>query len=114
MLRRIYIDNYKCFSNFELKLGKLQLVLGANGSGKSALFEVLTSLRKIVSHGEKVEDVLPASSRTRWDMRDEQTFELEIDDLASTQMSTAWVRAARGTPGNGGPRGILDPGGNRC
>ena len=44
MIRRLYIDNYKCFSNFELRLDKLpcSMIIGANGSGKSTVAEVLS------------------------------------------------------------------------
>ena len=41
MIERIYIDNYKCFSNCEFKAQAVQLILGANGSGKTTLFDVL-------------------------------------------------------------------------
>ncbi|HMC58460.1 MAG TPA: hypothetical protein VKJ01_04645 [Candidatus Solibacter sp.] len=37
MLKRVYIDNYRAFVNFELALGQQQLILGLNGSGKSSL-----------------------------------------------------------------------------
>ena len=38
MLTRIYIDNFRCFVNFEYRPERKQLLLGANGSGKSSLF----------------------------------------------------------------------------
>ena len=37
MLSRVYIDNYRCFVNFDFRPKAKQLVLGINGSGKSAL-----------------------------------------------------------------------------
>jgi AAA15 family ATPase/GTPase len=33
MLKRLYIDNFRSFVNFEYKPGSKQLLLGANGSG---------------------------------------------------------------------------------
>ena len=43
MIRRIYIDNYKCFRNFEIKLSSLPctMLIGPNGAGKSSLGEIL-------------------------------------------------------------------------
>ena len=40
MLKRIYIDNFRCFVNFELNLEKVSLLLGPNGSGKTSIFNV--------------------------------------------------------------------------
>ena len=41
MLKRIYIDNYKSLVNFEVSLNEINLFLGVNGAGKSAVFEML-------------------------------------------------------------------------
>jgi AAA15 family ATPase/GTPase len=48
MLTRIYIDNFKCFVNFEYKPAQRQLILGSNGAGKSSLLDALLFLRRIV------------------------------------------------------------------
>jgi predicted ATPase len=40
------IDGFKVFENFEAKLGPLEVVVGANGAGKSSLFELLRFLRE--------------------------------------------------------------------
>lgn len=45
MLKRIYIDNYRCFVNFELQLQSRRVIVGVNGSGKSAFLEVLAEIR---------------------------------------------------------------------
>ena len=52
MITRIYIDNYKCFVNFEYQPGHLQLLMGSNGTGKSAVFDVLETLRAVHRHGK--------------------------------------------------------------
>ncbi len=80
MITRIYIDNYKCFSNFEYKPGQNQLLLGRNGSGKSTVFEVVEVLRGFVLERRDAAELFPATSQTRWDERDEQTLELDIWD----------------------------------
>jgi predicted ATPase len=36
MLTRLYIDNFRCFVKFEYRPARTQLILGANGSGKSS------------------------------------------------------------------------------
>ena len=48
VIKRLYIDNYKCFVNFKLGLQRLNLFLGENGSGKSTLFEVVRLLRSFL------------------------------------------------------------------
>jgi hypothetical protein len=78
MITKIYIDNYKCFVNFEYQPGPLQLLLGANGTGKTAVFNVLHRLQKFVVAGEKTARTFPPRTVTAWDQRPEQTFELGL------------------------------------
>lgn len=78
MLESIYVDNYKCFSNTTVDFQSLNLLLGDNGSGKTALFDVLTIIRSLVVDEAKVAPLLPPSSLTRWQRRTTQTFELKI------------------------------------
>lgn len=80
MITRLYIDNYKCFSNFTYEPQSLDLLIGKNGSGKTSIFDVLLDLKKIAVEGERVENVFDASSLTAWDQRDLQTFELSLKD----------------------------------
>lgn len=78
MITRIYIDNYKSFVNFEWKPGRLALLLGDNGSGKSSLMEVLAGLRGIIAEQETILDWFPKSSRARWESRLELCIELDV------------------------------------
>lgn len=80
MLTRLYIDNYRCFTNFELKLDRLQLLLGGNGTGKSSLLDVVAGLRTSVTTGGPP----AASTLTRWDARRRQTFEIDVRNPATT------------------------------
>ncbi len=66
MLKRIYIDNFRCFVNFELHLEKVSLLLGANGSGKTSIFKILEIIQRLVSDGEKISDLFKSESLTRW------------------------------------------------
>lgn len=78
MLTRLYIDNFKCFVNFEYRPARTQLILGANGSGKSSLIEALSFLRRVAVRGESVYDLSLLRQRTRWQSRADQTFELDV------------------------------------
>ncbi|MBN2581238.1 MAG: ATP-binding protein [Pirellulales bacterium] len=82
MITRIFIDNYKCFTNFECQIGSLQLLVGDNGTGKTSLFEVIYILRKFLTQRIQSIDAFSPSSLTAWDKRSIQTFELEIDGNA--------------------------------
>jgi predicted ATPase len=77
MLTRLYIDNFKCFVNFEYRPTRTQLILGANGSGKSSLIEALLFLHRFAVQGENVYDLPLLDQRTRWMVQHVQTFELE-------------------------------------
>ena len=78
MLKRIYIDNFRCLVNFELHVDAINLFLGANGSGKSSVFEVLQKIQAFVSGDRKVEGIFKSSDCTRWQIAPLQRFELEI------------------------------------
>ena len=49
MIRRLYVDNYKCFVNFEVRLDPLTLLLGRNGAGKTAILEEIEAARSAVA-----------------------------------------------------------------
>ena len=78
MVKRIYIDNYKAFSNFSFEPQNVQLIYGGNGSGKTSLFEALNLLRGFVVAGLRTDEVFHDWTLTRWDRRAIQTFEIEV------------------------------------
>ena len=80
MLKRLYVDNYRCFVNFELKLEELTLLVGSNGSGKSSVLDVLFALRQLLSGVSKVTDanLFPAQTLTRWQKLQRQIFEVTV------------------------------------
>ena len=78
MIKRLYIDNFKCLVNFEYEPAPLQLIFGDNGSGKTTTFEVLERLRDFLVFGYTTERQFPTSALTAWQARPEQTFEMEI------------------------------------
>ena len=61
MIERVYIDNYKCFVNFELQPQAFQLILGGNGSGKTTFFDVLESIRDFLTEGNTTSQSFPTS-----------------------------------------------------
>jgi len=74
MLKRIYIDNFRSFVNFEYKPEWKQLLLGANGSGKSSLLDAILFVKWFI---EGEESRFTQSTRTRWQDRPLQVFEIE-------------------------------------
>ncbi len=77
MLTRLYIDNYRCFVNFEYRPGRKQLIFGRNGSGKSSLMDALKAVRQFAVEDGKASLSFVSGDRTRWLDQDKQTFELE-------------------------------------
>ncbi|MGI8425532.1 MAG: AAA family ATPase [Actinomycetota bacterium] len=84
MLKRLYVDNYRCFVNFRLDLQELTLLVGPNGSGKSSILDLLHGLRQLLTGTVKVTDptVFPTRSLTRW--QDHATQVIEV--VASVEM----------------------------
>ena len=77
MLTRLYADNFRCLVNFELRLDAKNVLMGNNGSGKSAVLQTLAHLRRLLLGEGQVRDVFNKNSLTRWDLRTTQTFELD-------------------------------------
>jgi len=50
MITQIEIDGFKTFKNFKVELAPFQVIVGANGSGKSNLFDALHLLGRLASH----------------------------------------------------------------
>lgn len=78
MLKRLYVNNYKCLVNFELSLARTTLLVGLNGTGKSTVFDLLEQLRSFVAGDTSVEESFPSRSLTHWQSSDLQRFELTV------------------------------------
>ncbi|MGA3371152.1 MAG: AAA family ATPase [Terracidiphilus sp.] len=85
MLKRIYIDNFRCFVNFEYKPERKQLLLGANGSGKSSLLDAVHALKTfLAARGNNFENQRAfQSNATRWLNLPLQVFEIEVEIAGS-------------------------------
>ena len=99
MIKRIYVDNYKCLVNFELALGELSLLLGPSGVGKTAVLDVVFALRRLLSGDARLTDadVFPTRTLTRWQSRNLQVFELQVLLGAETFTYRLEVEHQRGT-----------------
>lgn len=84
MLKRIYIDNFRCLVNFEIKFDRINLFLGDNGSGKTSVFYVLRQIQEFVTGDGKVDQIFPPENCTRWQTLPLQRFELEIEGNGGT------------------------------
>src|SRR5436853_2456403 len=98
MLTRVHIDNFRCFVNFDFRPEAKQLILGLNGGGKSAFFDVLRGIREFAVVGCKVDQVFNADNRTRWQTLPRQTFELEVNGNEGVYLYTLWVDADDSRP----------------
>ena len=82
MIKRIYADNFRCLGNFEFRPGQLNLLLGENGSGKTSLFDIIQRIKDLVVGGESASSF--AYTKTIWDRRDIQSFELDVEEAGGT------------------------------
>lgn len=78
MLTRLYADNFRCLVNFELKFDRLNLLMGDNGAGKSAVFAVLRKLQSVIAGGESLKNLFTARSRSLLMDSLVQRFELNL------------------------------------
>lgn len=80
MITRFYVDNYKCLVNFEYKPKSFELIVGANGSGKTTFFDALKSLQNVLLKEESVEISFNESSTTRWQTTRPTRIELSVSE----------------------------------
>ncbi|MCK5687778.1 AAA family ATPase [Myxococcota bacterium] len=80
MIKRLYVDNYKCLVNFEAIFSELTLFMGPNGVGKSSVHDVVFGLRQLLDGTARVSDaeLFPTSTLTRWKEQKVQVIELAV------------------------------------
>ena len=78
MLKRLYADNYRCLVNFEINFGRLNLLSGLNGGGKTTLFELLFGIRRLLVDNVRVGDIFSSEDITSWVNKNNQSFELDV------------------------------------
>lgn len=96
VLTRIFADNFRALVNFELRPGRLSLLLGDNGSGKSTVLEALGSVRDLVVLGRSTVDLF-TNMRTKWETRDVQRFELDLEKSGGTYRYALEIQHPKGS-----------------
>ncbi len=86
MLKRIFIDNYKCCVNLDVKFDSINLLMGENGVGKSTIFEILYKLQALVCRNDDVSTLFDSSYLTRWQTSSIQKFEIEFEGNEGTYL----------------------------
>jgi len=77
MITRLFIDNYRCFVNFEFKPESLCLLVGDNGVGKSSILDVIELLRDFIG-GQISIKAFGSDTLTRWQSLLLQSFTMEV------------------------------------
>ncbi|MCB5271382.1 MAG: AAA family ATPase [Candidatus Cloacimonetes bacterium] len=78
MLTKLYVNNYRCLVNFEIEFDNLVLLLGTNGSGKTSIFDILYSIRRLIIDNDRVSEIFSLDDMTVWLDSKTQTFELTV------------------------------------
>ena len=81
MIRRLYINNFRCLENFELPISGLSsvLLIGKNGAGKTTLSHALEILQKIARGTNRVNDLVKPKDITRGRVDVPMRFEIAIE-----------------------------------
>ena len=58
MIEHFYAHNFRCLVNFHLGLDEANVLLGANGSGKTSVLDALKCIQDLVVRGFKVTDLI--------------------------------------------------------
>ena len=85
MIKRLYVNNFRCLVDFEISFDSMNLLLGPNGAGKSTVFDVLRRLQEFVTTGKEAYEVFrPSDLRRGKDgpLETIQTFELSVQDIS--------------------------------
>lgn len=95
MLKRLFIDNFRCFVNFEFRPERKQLIVGRNGTGKSSFMDALLFLRRF-AQGSAGDEAFTARQPTAWLLQDRQVFELEAALKSGTFVYRLELETVRG------------------
>ncbi|MGO9485005.1 MAG: AAA family ATPase [Rhodomicrobium sp.] len=81
MIRRIYVHNFRCLENFELRLDKMPsvLLIGQNGAGKTSVGMALEVLQRIARGTNRVGDLVRPKDLTRGRAGVPVRFEIEVE-----------------------------------
>jgi predicted ATPase len=81
VIRRLYVHNFRCLENFDLPIAGLSsvLLIGQNGSGKTAIARALEILQRIARGTNRVGDLVGAEDFTRGRSDVPMRFEIEVE-----------------------------------
>ena len=81
MIRRLYVHNFRCLRNFELKLEGLSSVLlvGKNGTGKTTVAAALRILQQIARGIPSVHDLIALDDVTSGHLAEPVQFDVEAE-----------------------------------
>lgn len=77
MITRIYIHNFRTLEDFTVKLGEVNLFMGANGCGKTSVFDAVRQLQSFL-RGASVGDAFKKRDITCWAQKKEMRIELDM------------------------------------
>jgi len=80
MIKRLYVNNFRCLENFELALGEFRsvLLLGRNGAGKTTVGLALEVLQRIARGTNRVGDLVKPKDLTNGRTEVPARFEVEV------------------------------------
>ena len=90
MVTRLYVDNFRCLINFELRLDETNVLLGPNGSGKTSVLDVLRRIQALVARGARIEETFPTRDLSLTRDRDDQRFS-SICRSTVAPTTTSWA-----------------------
>jgi len=87
MLKRLYVNNFRCLVAFEMEFDSFAVLCGPNGAGKSSVFDAIGMLRHLASGnallGSDGPRDIPKLELTEW--LDSKIQEFEIDFASAGQ-----------------------------
>lgn len=63
MIKKIQIENFKCFLNTTVEFNNLTVLAGANGAGKSSIIQVLLLIRQLYKGSDSKLTVIPINNK---------------------------------------------------
>lgn len=85
MITRLQIENYRSIRRLDLRPGPTGLLMGANGTGKTSVFDVLAAIRGLVIDGVRCDEAFQANTFPRWlEVHNSQSNILNIQRFAVT------------------------------
>lgn len=78
MITRIYIHNFRTLEDFTVKLGEVNLFMGANGCGKTSVFDAVRQLQSFICGDCNVDDAFKKRDITCWAQKKEMRIELDM------------------------------------